>query len=1013
MAVPAGDARRRATSGPPTSSSGCAGCVRPAAADAVEGAAHRGGGAGAAAAGWRRAARGSATCCATRTTARTRSRRSPLLALREPELPDDVQHAAHQRGGTSALLPPPDHVLAPGDQLLLAGTARRPSRAQQHDGRRRHRRVRRQRRAVPSSWLWRRLSGRRDVRPRGVALGSAQGAGAPPEQEVECARGARRGREGQGAAVAVETVLVPDPGPGEALVQVQACGVCHTDLHYREGGINDDFPFLLGHEAAGVVEAVGEGVTDVAPGRLRRPQLARGVRASAGPASAAGPWLCFATHNATQKMTLADGTVLSPALGIGAFAEKTLVAARPVHQGRPGAPTRPPPACSAAASWPAGARRSTPPPSSRATPSRSSAAAASGTRRSPARCTPARARSSPSTSTPASSSWATGFGATHTVDASSERRRRPAARADRRLRPRRRHRRGRPARDVPAGVRRPRPRRHGRARRRPRPDDDLRGPADRGLRARRRASRAPGTATACPSATSRCSSTCGSRAASRSTAFVSERIALDDVEEAFHRMERGEVLRVGGGPVTARVEHLVTSGTFSLDGADLRRRQQRLAARRRRRGARHRRAARRRTRSRRRSATARSSPSPARTRTTTTSASAPELAERLSRRCCCTPTTGCCGTSPTRGTSRTARCATAWCSRSPARRCTCCTPRATRPARSASRCPTSGSCSPATRCSPGGPGATGRSYSDYPTILDSIRTRLFALPPETVVHTGHGDEHHAWARRRRRTTSGYAAAREPPPPRPPACTRCWPAAGARGGSTPTHVLTRDDLAAAARGGPLGAARRQHPADPLGRSTLRGEPLHARLVGALKRGNRTWAPRAAALLVAVALPRTPRPGGLPLRPARRRAGRRPPVAAGRGGGAAGAPDGRVRRRTPYAGRCGLTGPAGARRRRGGRRRGRRRRCRRAAWPRGRPQPRTRLPLVELLLDGGARRRRRRPRRRARAGSAASTSPRCEVGGRPLLDRVLAAAPGRGPRGSSWGRPRELPEPDVGG
>jgi S-(hydroxymethyl)mycothiol dehydrogenase len=38
---------------------------------------------------------------------------------------------------------------------------------------------------------------------------------------------------------------------------VQACGVCHTDLHYREGGINDDFPFLLGHEAAGVVEAVG------------------------------------------------------------------------------------------------------------------------------------------------------------------------------------------------------------------------------------------------------------------------------------------------------------------------------------------------------------------------------------------------------------------------------------------------------------------------------------------------------------------------------------------------------------------------------------------------------------------------------------------------------------------------------------------------------------------------------------------------------------------------------------
>ena len=50
----------------------------------------------------------------------------------------------------------------------------------------------------------------------------------------------------KGAPVTVETILVPDPGPGEAVVAVKACGVCHTDLHYREGGINDDFPFLLG-----------------------------------------------------------------------------------------------------------------------------------------------------------------------------------------------------------------------------------------------------------------------------------------------------------------------------------------------------------------------------------------------------------------------------------------------------------------------------------------------------------------------------------------------------------------------------------------------------------------------------------------------------------------------------------------------------------------------------------------------------------------------------------------------
>lgn len=125
--------------------------------------------------------------------------------------------------------------------------------------------------------------------------------------------------------VEVATIEVPDPGPGEALVQVQACGVCHTDLHYREGGINDEFPFLLGHEAAGVVEAVGEGVTEVAPGDFVVLNW-RAVCAECRACRRGRPWYCFATHNATQKMTL-DGTPLSPALGIGAFAEKTLVAA--------------------------------------------------------------------------------------------------------------------------------------------------------------------------------------------------------------------------------------------------------------------------------------------------------------------------------------------------------------------------------------------------------------------------------------------------------------------------------------------------------------------------------------------------------------------------------------------------------------------------------------------------------------------------------------------------------------
>jgi S-(hydroxymethyl)mycothiol dehydrogenase len=130
----------------------------------------------------------------------------------------------------------------------------------------------------------------------------------------------------KGAPVELTTILVPDPGPGEALVKVQSCGVCHTDLHYREGGINDDFPFLLGHEAAGVVEAVGDDVGDLAVGDF----VILNWRAVCGSCRAClrgRPWYCFNTHNATQKMTLADGTLLSPALGIGAFVEKTLVAA--------------------------------------------------------------------------------------------------------------------------------------------------------------------------------------------------------------------------------------------------------------------------------------------------------------------------------------------------------------------------------------------------------------------------------------------------------------------------------------------------------------------------------------------------------------------------------------------------------------------------------------------------------------------------------------------------------------
>ena len=141
----------------------------------------------------------------------------------------------------------------------------------------------------------------------------------------------------KGAPVTLEEIVVPDPGPGEALVRVEACGVCHTDLHYREGGINDDFPFLLGHEAAGTVEAVGDDVDEVAPGDF----VILNWRAVCGRCRAClrgRPWYCFDTHNAKQPMTLADGTPLSPALGIGSFADKTLVAAGQCTKVDPEAP---------------------------------------------------------------------------------------------------------------------------------------------------------------------------------------------------------------------------------------------------------------------------------------------------------------------------------------------------------------------------------------------------------------------------------------------------------------------------------------------------------------------------------------------------------------------------------------------------------------------------------------------------------------------------------------------------
>lgn len=128
----------------------------------------------------------------------------------------------------------------------------------------------------------------------------------------------------KGAPTEVVDVVIPDPGPRDVIVKIQACGVCHTDLAYKQGGINDEYPFLLGHEAAGIVETVGSDVTHVEVGDF----VVLNWRAVCGECRACKrgrPWYCFNTFNASKPMTLTDGTELTPALGIGAFIDKTLI----------------------------------------------------------------------------------------------------------------------------------------------------------------------------------------------------------------------------------------------------------------------------------------------------------------------------------------------------------------------------------------------------------------------------------------------------------------------------------------------------------------------------------------------------------------------------------------------------------------------------------------------------------------------------------------------------------------
>ena len=137
----------------------------------------------------------------------------------------------------------------------------------------------------------------------------------------------------KGEPVEVVDIVIPDPGPGEAVVAVQACGVCHTDLHYREGGINNDYPFLLGHEAAGIVEEPGPGVTDLKRGDT----VALVFVPSCGhclPCLEGRPALCEPGAVANTAGTMvgghrhlsrADGSPLNHQVGVSCFAEYAVV----------------------------------------------------------------------------------------------------------------------------------------------------------------------------------------------------------------------------------------------------------------------------------------------------------------------------------------------------------------------------------------------------------------------------------------------------------------------------------------------------------------------------------------------------------------------------------------------------------------------------------------------------------------------------------------------------------------
>ena len=144
--------------------------------------------------------------------------------------------------------------------------------------------------------------------------------------------------KGPNEPVQVETIVVPDPGPGEVVVDVAACGVCHTDLHYVEGGISDEFPFLLGHEAAGTVSASRTRRHRGRHRRLRGAQLACRLRAVPRMRPRTSPVLLrHPQRDPDDDPGRRHRAVSRPRHRC--LRREDPGRRRPVHQGRPGGPT--------------------------------------------------------------------------------------------------------------------------------------------------------------------------------------------------------------------------------------------------------------------------------------------------------------------------------------------------------------------------------------------------------------------------------------------------------------------------------------------------------------------------------------------------------------------------------------------------------------------------------------------------------------------------------------------------